>query len=282
MAEITLQAETGRTTGSRSSGRLRADGKVPATVYGLGKDPQSVAVQWRELRAALVTEAGFNALIDLHVDGAKGDLVIVKELQRHPVRRDVLHVDFLRVDADVAITVEVPIVLHGEAHDVTSNDGSVDHILYHLGHPGQAGRHPQRDRRRHHALQIGDAIRVGDLQLPAGVTTDVDPEDAIVTASVGPGGRPRRGRAGRGRGGRRPPRARPPRPRRRPAAEGEAPAEGAATPSSSVGGRLGGGRPREPRGRVRPHPPQQRRRRRGPAGRPPRRQARSASGGSRC
>src|SRR5689334_10137600 len=118
MAEITLQAETGRITGSRSSGRLRASGKVPATVYGMGKDPQSVAVQWRELRAALVTEAGFNALIDLHVDGAKGDLVIVKDLQRHPVRRDVLHVDFLRVDADVAVTVEVPIVLHGEAHDV--------------------------------------------------------------------------------------------------------------------------------------------------------------------
>ena len=61
MAEITLQAETGRTTGSRSSGRLRSTGKVPATVYGLGKDPQSVAVVWRELRAALVTDAGLNA-----------------------------------------------------------------------------------------------------------------------------------------------------------------------------------------------------------------------------
>jgi large subunit ribosomal protein L25 len=184
MAEITLQAETGRTTGSRSSGRLRATGKVPATVYGLEKDPQSVAVQWRELRAALVTDAGFNALIDLHVDGAKGDLVIVKELQRHPVRRDVLHVDFLRVDADVVITVEVPVVLHGEAHAVISNDGTVDQHLHNLGIQAKPGDIPNEIAVDITNLQIGDAIRIGDLQLPAGVTTDSEPEDAIVTASV--------------------------------------------------------------------------------------------------
>lgn len=184
MAEITLQAETGRTTGSRSSGRLRASGKVPATVYGMGKDPQSVAVVWRELRAALVTDAGLNALIDLHVDGAKGDLVIVKEMQRHPVRRDVLHVDFLRVDADVAVTVEVPIVLHGEAHDVTSNDGQVDQALYHLGVNAKPADIPNEISIDISGLQLGDAIRIGDLQLPPGVTTDADPEDAIVTASA--------------------------------------------------------------------------------------------------
>ena len=184
MAEITLQASTGRTTGSRPSGRLRAEGKVPATVYGLGKDPQSVTVNWRELRATLVTDAGFNALIDLHVDGAKGDLVIVKELQRHPVRRDVLHVDFLRVDADVVITVEVPIVLHGDAHDVTSNDGTVDQHLHHLGIQAKPGDIPNEISIDISAMKLGDAIRIGDLVLPAGVTTDADPEDAIVMASA--------------------------------------------------------------------------------------------------
>jgi large subunit ribosomal protein L25 len=184
MAEITLQAETGRTTGSRASGRLRASGKVPATVYGMGKDPQSVAVQWRELRAALVTEAGFNALIDLHVDGSKGDLVIVKDLQRHPVRRDVLHVDFLRVDADVAVTVEVPIVLHGDAHAVTSNDGQVDQALHHLGVNAKPGDIPNEISVDISGMKLGDAIRIGDLQLPPGVTTDSDPEDAIVIASA--------------------------------------------------------------------------------------------------
>jgi large subunit ribosomal protein L25 len=184
MAEITLQAETGRTTGSRPSGRLRGEGKVPGVVYGLGKDPQSVAVVWRDLRHALTGEAGLNALIDLHVDGASGDLVIVKEMQRHPVRRDVLHVDFLRVSRDQAITVEVPVVLHGEAHDVLSNDGVVDHVLYTLAISAKPADIPNEISVDISALQIGEAIRVGDLSLPDGVTTDIDPEDAVVTASV--------------------------------------------------------------------------------------------------
>src|SRR5688572_77482 len=131
MAEITLHADTGRPTGSRASGRLRAEGKVPGTVYGLQKDPASVSVVWRDLRHVLTGEAGLNALIDLEISGST-ELVIVKEMQRHPVRRDVLHVDFLRVSRDQEITVEVPVVLHGEATEVLTHDGQVDQALYHL------------------------------------------------------------------------------------------------------------------------------------------------------
>ena len=86
MAEITLPAATGRTTGSAPSRRLRADGRVPATVYGLGSDAVSVSVDWRELRGALTTDAGVNALINLEVDGHASELTIVKDLQRHPIR----------------------------------------------------------------------------------------------------------------------------------------------------------------------------------------------------
>src|SRR5437667_15188 len=125
MAEITLAAEVGRATGTSSSRRLRASGRVPGTVYGLGGDALSVSVDWRQLRHALTTDAGFNALINLEVSG-HADLTIVKELQRHPVRRDVLHVDFLRVSRDQAIEVEVPVILVGEAEEVTRNDGVVE------------------------------------------------------------------------------------------------------------------------------------------------------------
>src|SRR5437773_2579222 len=123
MAEITLAASTGRPTGSRASGRLRAQGKVPGTVYGLGGDTVSVSVDWRDLRHVLTTEAGLNAVIDLSVDGRDTELAIVKELQRHPIRRNVLHVDLLRVSRDIAIEVDVPINLVGEAKEVTNNDG---------------------------------------------------------------------------------------------------------------------------------------------------------------
>ncbi len=88
MAEITLTATTGRTTGTRSSRRLRAEGKVPAVVYGLGRDPVAVTVDWRELRTALTTDAGLNALIDLSIEGeGESQLAIVKDMQRHPIRR---------------------------------------------------------------------------------------------------------------------------------------------------------------------------------------------------
>jgi large subunit ribosomal protein L25 len=184
MAEITLQAELGRTTGSRASNRLRASGRVPATVYGLGRDPQTVSVAWRELRAALVTEAGLNVLVDLEVDGHT-DLVMVKDLQRHPVRRDVLHVDFLRVDRDELITVEVPIHLHGEAEAVIREEGLVDPVLNSLTISAKPGDIPNEIVIDVSGMAMGDIIHVRDVQLPAGVTTTHDPDEALVVTSTG-------------------------------------------------------------------------------------------------
>ena len=98
MSEVTLTAYTGRETGTRPSRRARAEGHVPAVVYGGGEPAVSVSVDRRDLRRVLSTDAGINALISLSVDGERL-LTVVKDLQRHPVRRDVTHVDFLKVDA---------------------------------------------------------------------------------------------------------------------------------------------------------------------------------------
>ena len=180
MAEITLAASTGRPTGSRASGRLRGEGKVPGTVYGLGKDAVSVAVDWRELRHVLTTDAGLNAVIDLSIDGGSTELTIVKELQRHPIRRDVLHVDFLRVSRDVAIEVDVPITIVGEAKAVVSNDGIVDQAMFHLTISAKPGSIPDELTVDISALEIGHSIRVGDIALPPGVETHVDAEEPVV------------------------------------------------------------------------------------------------------
>ena len=184
MAEITLKATTGRELGSGPSKRLRADGKVPAVVYGLDADPIPVTVEWRPLREALTTEAGLNALIDLDVDGTVA-LTIVKELQRHPIRGNVLHIDFLRVSADAEITVDVPVVLEGEAKAVESENGVIDQVLATLSINAKPADIPNEISVDVSDLVIGDAIRVGDLKLPAGVTTDLDPEDPVVTAAFG-------------------------------------------------------------------------------------------------
>src|SRR3954447_10220818 len=182
MAEITLAAETGRTTGSRASGRLRGAGKVPATVYGLGNDPVAVAVEWRDLRHALTGEAGLNALINLEVDGHASELTIVKEMQRHPIKRSVLHVDFLRVSRDVAIEVDVPIVLAGEAEEVSRNEGVIEQVLFNLTISAKPGSIPNEIDIDVSAMTIGDAVRIGDLKLPAGVEPVGDPEDPVVLA----------------------------------------------------------------------------------------------------
>ena len=79
MSELLLTATTGRLTGTRSSRRLRSEGLVPAVLYGLGEDPVSISVDWPELRKALTTEAGTNALITIDVEGTK-QLSIVKDL----------------------------------------------------------------------------------------------------------------------------------------------------------------------------------------------------------
>src|SRR3954454_843356 len=99
MAEITLQATTGRKLGSGPAKQIRAEGKIPAVVYGLNADPIPVTVDWKPLREALTGEAGLNALIELDIDGDVA-LCIVKEFQRHAIRNSVMHVDFLRVSAD--------------------------------------------------------------------------------------------------------------------------------------------------------------------------------------
>ena len=181
--DVTLTAETGRALGSRSSRRLLRDGKVPGVVYGLEQDTVSVAVTWPELRAALTTEAGLNALITLDVDGSE-DLTIIKDLQRDPVRRDVIHVDFLRVSRDVEIEVEVPIVLEGHAEKAEREDGTVAHLLFNLSIYAKPGAIPNELVVDVSDMEVGDAIRVGDLNLPTGVRTEVDEEEVIVTAQI--------------------------------------------------------------------------------------------------
>lgn len=180
MAEITLKAATGRELGSGPSKRIRAQGKVPGVVYGLDAEPVPVTVEWRPFRETLVTDAGLNVLIDLEVDGDVS-LVMVKELQRHPIRGDVLHVDFLRVSRDAAITVDVPIVLDGEAEEVAREGGTVDHVLFSLTVSAKPADIPNEILVDISGLTMGDTIRVADLALPSGVATDVDGEEAVVT-----------------------------------------------------------------------------------------------------
>jgi large subunit ribosomal protein L25 len=108
----------------------------------------------------------------------------VKALQRHPVHHTVTHVDFLLIRRDVAITVDVPIVLEGEAEEALKEGAVVDQSLTTLSVAAKPADIPNELTVDISSLAVGDTIRVGDLTLPAGVTTEVDPEDPIVTAHI--------------------------------------------------------------------------------------------------
>jgi large subunit ribosomal protein L25 len=178
--DVTLTAHTGRTAGSRSTNRLRRDGQVPGVVYGLGTDAVAVTIPWPELRRALTTEAGANALVTLEYDGNK-DLTIVKDLQRDPVRRDVLHVDFLRVDPNEPVAVEVPIRIIGEAKEVENNRGIAEQSMTSITVMTKPADIPSHFEIDITDLTVGTSITVAELVLPDGVTTDIDPESPIVS-----------------------------------------------------------------------------------------------------
>ena len=183
MEEVTLTAETGRPTGSRAANRLRRDGKIPAVLYGHGMDPVAVAVDGRDLRSALTTEAGVNALVTLRLDG-ESHLAMARQLQRDPVRGAVRHVDFVVVRRDEVIGAEVPIHLIGEAEEVQRADGLVEQQLFALAIRALPGDIPPGVEVDISGMTIGDTIRVADIRLPAGVATEVEGDEPVVVAAA--------------------------------------------------------------------------------------------------
>jgi len=183
MDEVSLVADVGRVKGSSAARRLRLAGKVPGVLYGHGIDPIDVAVGTRELRTALTSDSGLNALISLDVDGTK-HLAMARQLQRHPVRRSIDHVDFVVVRRDEVVSVEVPIHLVGEALEVERADGLVEQSLHSLVVHAKPGDIPNAIEVDIAELSIGEAIRVSDLKLPPGATTDVDPEEIVVAGQA--------------------------------------------------------------------------------------------------
>ncbi|MHB8439392.1 MAG: 50S ribosomal protein L25, partial [Acidimicrobiales bacterium] len=183
MADTTLVAETGRPSGSRPARRLRTSGRIPGVVYGTGVEPIPVSVGARELRAALSTDAGLNAVLTLDVDG-KQYPTLARELQRHPVRGTLVHVDFQVVDLRIETHADVAVTLVGEAIEVQRADGVVDQLVFALtvrARPTDIPAHLELDISE---LTVGAALRVADLTLPPGVSTDVDPETVVVAGQA--------------------------------------------------------------------------------------------------
>ncbi len=180
MSETVLIAEAGRTTGSSESRRLRTADRIPGVVYGHGMDPLSVSVARRDLRVALSGESGMNTILDLSVNGEVYPS-LVKAIQRHPVKRNVQHIDFIQVDLNEEVTVNVPVRLIGEAKAVEADGGLVDVTMNVIEVTTTPRNIPSAVVIDISEMDMETTIRVSDIVLPAGVTATADPEYPVVT-----------------------------------------------------------------------------------------------------
>jgi large subunit ribosomal protein L25 len=179
MPEVVLAAESGRELGSSSTRRLRAQGKIPGVVYGHGADPIPVAVNGREFQIALSGEAGLNTLLSLEV-GDKNLLTLARDIQHHPFKNVVTHVDFQIVRRDELISAEITINLVGEPIEVQHGDGIVDQQLFTLAIKAKPADIPPSVDLDISELTIGAALHVSDIAIPKGVELETDPEATVV------------------------------------------------------------------------------------------------------
>ena len=180
MSETKLVAQLRSTSGSPAARRLRAEGHIPGVLYGHGMTPLSVTVERRELRLALSGPAGSNTVLSLQV-GGKSYPAVVKEMQRHPVKRAVHHIDFLQISMDEEITFSVPVHLIGEAKAVIAEGALVDKTIDHIDVRCTPTDMPNSFDIDVTDMQPHDVIRLSDVAMPKGVTPLGEPDMPIVT-----------------------------------------------------------------------------------------------------
>lgn len=183
--EQKLKARKRNETGKGAVRSLRGQGEIPAVMYGHGTEAQPLAVKNEELQDVIRGEAGLNVLLDLQVvDGKQKDnhLVMIKELQKHPFREKLLHVDFLIVARDEKVAMRVPVAILGEEESVGLRaGGTLQHNLWEVEVeclPTEVPDHLQADIA---AIEVGEHLSVADLKPRPGVTVLTDPEDVILT-----------------------------------------------------------------------------------------------------
>jgi large subunit ribosomal protein L25 len=165
--------------GSRSARRLRRDNQVPGVIYGGGDEPQHFAVDARTLRNTLARAA---QVIEITVDGGSNANVLIKDVQRHPVRGEAVHVDLLRVRMDVAIHATVPIEFHGsEDAPGVSEGGIFNQELREVNIEALPGDIPDSIVHDVSGLVMNETVTLAVLAAPAGVTLLDDPEIVIAT-----------------------------------------------------------------------------------------------------
>lgn len=177
MAMVKLAAQKREEAGKGASRRARRAGLVPAVVYGREIETQSLVVPGHEI--FMIAKNNPNAIINLDVEGEKL-MVLLKEVQRHRVRRDILHVDFLAVNRNDTVEVEVPVVLVGEPAPGCSINQEVHNLMVAVS-PLDI---PEQIEVSVEGLPADTVMRASELKLPAGMSHNLDPETDVLSVRL--------------------------------------------------------------------------------------------------
>ena len=186
MEKVVLNAELREETGKTRVKELRGRDMVPAVVYKKGKDSLNIKVNTRNLFQVLHTTAGENVLITLKIKGEKGHkekTCIVKEVQKHPVKENILHVDLKEISLTEKIKVKVPVHPHGEPEGVVADEGVLDHVLWEIEVECLPAEIPEKIEIEVAHMKIGDTVYVKDLVVPPAVKVLSDPELTVLSIS---------------------------------------------------------------------------------------------------
>jgi large subunit ribosomal protein L25 len=177
--KATLSAQPRSDIGKGKNRKLRATGRIPAVVYGRHEQTRKLTVDAHDFDRLLATVRVENTIINLSIEGERGPVkALVREVQTHPVRESVLHIDFYQIHADEAVTVEVPIRLLGTAAGVRAG-GIMQHALIALEISCLPDNIPEVFEVDVSNLEIGDSIHVSDIAIPAGVEVQAEAERSV-------------------------------------------------------------------------------------------------------
>jgi large subunit ribosomal protein L25 len=180
MATTKLDATLRSENGKGAARKIRMAGNIPGVIYGHGRQPQSLTVNARETERLLQGIAAGSTVIELNLNNTVSR-TLIREIQRHPFKRNILHIDFQELVAGETVSVRCPIVYVGTADGVRNDGGILDQIMHELFievDPSSIPNHIDVDIT---SLKVGHSLHVADLQLPAGITVL---DDATLTVCV--------------------------------------------------------------------------------------------------
>ncbi len=176
---IQLKAEPRNAAGTTASKAVRKAGKVPAIIYGRHQQPQTLQLDARALALALSKGTGEHVLVNLEIAGGGTSLALIQDVQHHPVKRHIVHLDFHALKEDEVMHTTVPVIGFGEPIGVKTGGGRLEQIIRSLDVECLPKDLPENITIDVSGLNIGDSIHVNQVALPSGVSA-LTAADAVV------------------------------------------------------------------------------------------------------